>query len=174
MLRTTATWEVGPVDVDERRAWLATHGTGRHETIVAEVDVRVVGYAGCGALRAGVGYRDTVEHSVYLLPEAQARGLGTRLLTEVVVAARAHRFHVMVGGLSADDEASLRLHRRLGFVETARMPQWARSSAAGSTSCSCSSCSTTVRPRSPRPHVPTLPGRARARLRRSRVPSTSR
>jgi phosphinothricin acetyltransferase len=32
----------------------------------------------------------------------------------------------MIGGLSADNEASLRLHERLGFVEVARMPEVGR------------------------------------------------
>ena len=30
---------------------------------------------------------------------------------------------MLLGVLSADNEASLRLHEKLGFVETARMPQ---------------------------------------------------
>ena len=32
----------------------------------------------------------------------------------------------MLGGIDATNEASLALHRRLGFVETARMPEVGR------------------------------------------------
>jgi phosphinothricin acetyltransferase len=31
--------------------------------------------------------------------------------------------HVMVGGIAADNEPSLRLHQKLGFEETARMKE---------------------------------------------------
>jgi L-amino acid N-acyltransferase YncA len=31
--------------------------------------------------------------------------------------------HAMVGGIAADNVASIALHLRFGFVETARMPQ---------------------------------------------------
>jgi phosphinothricin acetyltransferase len=31
--------------------------------------------------------------------------------------------HVMVGAVTAENEASIRFHERLGFVEVARMPQ---------------------------------------------------
>jgi len=123
ILTTTASWDDEIVTVDNRRAWLAEHGTEPNVTLVAEVDGEVVGFAGYGRYREKAGYDLTVEHSVYLAPAARGLGLGTRLLTELVAAATERGIHVMIGGLSADNETSLRLHRRLGFVETARMPQ---------------------------------------------------
>jgi len=38
---------------------------------------------------------------------------------------RAHALgkHVIVGGIAADNHASLALHTKLGFTETARMPE---------------------------------------------------
>jgi phosphinothricin acetyltransferase len=123
ILTTTASWDDEIVTVENRRAWLAEHGTEPNVTLVAEVGGEVVGFAGYGRYREKAGYDLTVEHSVYLAPAARGLGLGTRLLTELVAAATERGIHVMIGGLSADNETSLRLHRRLGFVETARMPQ---------------------------------------------------
>ena len=123
ILTTTASWDDEVVTLENRRAWLAEHGTEPNVTLVAEVDGEVVGFAGFGRYREKAGYDLTVEHSVYLAPVARGRGLGTRLLTELVAAATERGIHVMIGGLSADNETSLRLHERLGFVETARMPQ---------------------------------------------------
>ena len=123
ILTTTASWDDQIVTLDNRRRWLAEHGTEPNVTLVAEIDGDVVGFAGYGSFREKAGYDFTVEHSVYLTPAAQGRGLGTRLLTELIDAATARGIHVMIGGLSADNDVSLTLHQRLGFVETARMPQ---------------------------------------------------
>jgi L-amino acid N-acyltransferase YncA len=123
ILMTTASWDDQIVGIDDRRRWLAEHATEPNVTLVAEIDGEVVGFAGYGSFREKAGYDFTVEHSVYLAPEAQGRGLGTRLLSELIEAAAARGIHVMIGGLSADNDVSLKLHQRLGFVETARMPQ---------------------------------------------------
>ncbi len=126
VLTSTASWDDEPVTFENRVAWLEHHNTGRNGTFVAEVDGTVVGFAGYGTFRDKAGYSETVEHSVYLAAEARGRGLGTGLLSRLVDHARDHGLHVMIGGLSADNEASLRLHERLGFVEVARMPEVGR------------------------------------------------
>ncbi len=126
VLTSTASWDDEPVTLENRVAWLDHHNTGRNATFVAEVDGEVVGFAGYGTFRDKAGYSETVEHSVYLAPEARGRGLGTILLTRLVEYATDQGLHVMIGGLSADNEASLRLHERLGFVEVARMPEVGR------------------------------------------------
>jgi len=123
VLTTTASWDDEVVTLENRRAWLVEHGTEPNVTLVAELDGEVVGFAGYGRYREKAGYDLTVEHSVYLAPAARGQGLGTRLLAELVTAATDRGIHVMIGGLSADNETSLRLHQRLGFVETARMPE---------------------------------------------------
>ncbi len=126
ILHSTATWDLAPVDVADRTEWLLRHNTGRNVTLVAELDGVVVGYAGYGEFRPKAGWADTVEHSVYLSEAARGKGLGTRLLAELVAAARSRGLHAMIGVLSADNEVSTRLHRSLGFVEVARMPQVGR------------------------------------------------
>ena len=64
----------------------------------------------------------TVEHSVYVLDEAQGQGLGKMLLTALIVEARAMGKRVMVGAIDASNYASLALHETMGFEETGRMP----------------------------------------------------
>lgn len=122
---SASSWDLAPVTLDERRAWLRAHTRGRYQALVAE-DAEtgdILGFAAFGAFRAKEGYSETVEHSIYLDAAAQGRGLGTILLTELVDRARAAGFHALVGGLSSDNEVSFHLHRRLGFVEVGRLPQ---------------------------------------------------
>ena len=58
--------------------------------------------------------------------EARGIGLGLMLLDGLVQEARRLGKHVMLGGIDATNAASLALHRKAGFVETARMPQVGR------------------------------------------------
>jgi phosphinothricin acetyltransferase len=84
--------------------------------LVAEVDGCVAGYAYASQFRPRVGYRFTVEDSVYIRRDQMGRGLGRLLLARLIeeCEARGARRMVAVIGDSANT-ASLRLHERLGF-----------------------------------------------------------
>lgn len=121
---TTAIWNDTLVDRANRAAWLAARtAAGYPVLIAAAADGAVLGYASFGDWRAFDGYRHTVEHSVYVHRDARGRGTGHALLAALTGRARALGKHVMVAAIDADNLASLRLHRRLGFTETGRMPQ---------------------------------------------------
>ncbi|OCX61646.1 GNAT family N-acetyltransferase [Thioclava sp. SK-1] len=120
---TTAIWNKIIVDEDNRAAWLLERQSAGFPVLVTEHEGRVLGYATYGAYRPHDGYHLTVEHSVYVHPDARGQGLGTPMMSELITRAKAHGKHVMVAAISADNPGSIRLHERLGFVETGRMPQ---------------------------------------------------
>lgn len=120
---TTAIWNTRHVDAANRAAWIAERQAGGHAVIVAEADGLVLGYAGFGPFRAFDGYRQTVEHSVYVAPQAQGRGLGRALLAAAIDRARAQGRHAMIGAIDAGNTGSLALHRRLGFTDVGLLPQ---------------------------------------------------
>ena len=62
----------------------------------------------------------TVEHSVYVHPDHQGKGLGRKLLSRLIDEARDCGKHVMVAGIESQNQASLHLHQSLGFVVTAQ------------------------------------------------------
>jgi len=78
----------------------------------------VLGYAYAGPYRARPAYRFALENSVYVLPGAGGRGIGSALLGELVQrsAALGYRQMIAVIGDSAN-RASIRLHARHGFRE---------------------------------------------------------
>ena len=123
VVNTTAIWNDLLVDLENRRAWWR----GRRETgfpvLVAVVAGDVLGYASFGPFRAFDGYRQTVEHSIYVAEGARRRGVASALLAALEAEARAAQMHVMLGGIAADNEASLALHAKHGFVETGRMAE---------------------------------------------------
>jgi phosphinothricin acetyltransferase len=85
--------------------------------LVAEQDGAVVGFAYAGVFRPRAGYRFTVEDSVYIAPEAVGRGLGRRLLGQVIADCEALGLHQMLACIGdSGNAASIALHRSLGFV----------------------------------------------------------
>ncbi|MDO5534780.1 MAG: GNAT family N-acetyltransferase [Propionibacteriaceae bacterium] len=119
----TASWDEDPETPQRRAQWLQERDQAGDVVLVAERDGAVVGYAGYGPFRPKSGYRLTREHSVYLADDARGQGIGRLLLTALIEAARARGVHALIGGLSQENIASLRLHEALGFREVGRLPQ---------------------------------------------------
>lgn len=76
----------------------------------------LMGFASYGQFRDWPAYKYTVEHSVYVRTGVRAKGLGTRLLKALIQRAQEQGYHVMVGGVDRSNDASVRLHTKLGFV----------------------------------------------------------
>jgi phosphinothricin acetyltransferase len=123
---STAIWNDVTVDLENRRQWWCGRVEAGFPVLVASDGDAVLGYASYGPFRAFDGYRQTVEHSVYVAEDARRRGVGSALLVALEAEARAAGLHVMLGGIAADNLASLRLHAKHGFVETGRMPEVGR------------------------------------------------
>ena len=116
----TCTWQYEPTPPAERRVWLAAHGA-EHPVTVAMLDGEVVGFGSLSPYRPREGYRFTVENTVYVHPARQRRGIGGALLADLIERARSLGHRSIIAGVSADQPASLALHRAHGFVEVARM-----------------------------------------------------
>ena len=121
--KTTAIWNDGFADLENRRQWYEGRRRLRYPVLVATLDDAVIGYASFGDFRAFDGYRFTVENSVYVAEPARRRGAASALLVALIERARALGKHVMVAGIAGENDISIRLHAKHGFVETARMPE---------------------------------------------------
>jgi phosphinothricin acetyltransferase len=123
ILNTTASWYDEPRTPEWMDAWFELRQAKGWPVLVARRDGRVAGYASYGEFRSNTGYRDTMEHSVYVDPSVHRCGVGRMLLAALVDRARAKGVHVLVGGIADENAASIGLHRSLGFEEVARMPE---------------------------------------------------
>jgi phosphinothricin acetyltransferase len=117
----TASWTETPKSTDDMARWFDQRVARGYPVLVAEDGGAVLGYASFGPFRAGEGYRETVENSVYVAHAARGRGIARLLMERLIAAARAAGHHRMVGGVSADQPASMALHRKLGFEEQGRL-----------------------------------------------------
>jgi phosphinothricin acetyltransferase len=123
LLATTAIeWRDTPRTAEGISEWLAEHEV----VLVADEGGEVVGVAAFGWFRDIVkrpGYRFTVEHTVHVRQRLWGSGVGAELMGVLMDVARDRGMHTMVAAVDGANEASIRFHRRLGFVEVARMPE---------------------------------------------------
>jgi L-amino acid N-acyltransferase YncA len=108
-------FEEAPPDAAEMADRIArTQAT--HPWLVAEVDGEVAGYAyGCPH-RSRAAYRWAVDVAVYVAEGHRRRGLGRALYEELIERLRRQRFQIACAGITLPNDASVRLHERLGFV----------------------------------------------------------
>lgn len=112
---STCTYQVEPETEADRLAWF-TNRTAAHPVVVTEAGGEVVGWAALSPWSSRCGYAGTVEASVYVRHDRQRRGLGKALLADLIDRARRVGHHVVIGGASSDQSASLALQMALGFV----------------------------------------------------------
>jgi phosphinothricin acetyltransferase len=113
---TTVSFELVPPSVEEvaaRRAGVLDRGL---PYLVAEVAGGVIGFAYAAPFRDRPAYRHTVEHSVYVHPDAVRGGAGTALLARLVdacAAAGALQMIALIG--DSANVPSIAFHERMGF-----------------------------------------------------------
>ena len=113
----TASFELEPPTLAEMAARFAAIAAAGLPYLVVELDGRIAGYAYAGPYRPRPAYRYTVEDSVYVAPDAMGRGIGGRLLAEVIARAEAAGMRQMIAVIGdSANLGSIRLHERLGFT----------------------------------------------------------
>jgi len=107
---------VSPVEMAERIAETAADSL---PWLVEEADGSLVGYALASKWKSRCAYRYAVETTVYLAPDVQRRGLGTGLYKELLLQLKEQSLHVAIGGIALPNDASVRLHEKLGYRKVA-------------------------------------------------------
>lgn len=89
--------------------------TATHAWLVLELAGQVVGYAYASAHRSRAAYRWAADVTVYIGPSYRRAGAGRRLYTELLERLRRQRFEVACAGITLPNDASVGLHRAMGF-----------------------------------------------------------
>ncbi len=123
VLTGLGSFEEVPPSVEEmarRRAEIVSHGL---PYLVAEADGHIIGYAYAGKFRTRSAYRYSVEDSIYVSADAQRRGIGRKLLDELIERCTKQGYRQMVAVIGdTANYGSIGVHQAAGFVEVARMP----------------------------------------------------
>jgi L-amino acid N-acyltransferase len=99
-------------------AWYDAKAKARYPVIGVIDDAdELLGFGSYGPFRAWPAYKYSVEHSLYVERAHRGQGIGRLLLAELIAAATRQDYHTLIGGIDAQNAASIALHRRLGFEQ---------------------------------------------------------
>jgi L-amino acid N-acyltransferase len=110
----------------DQEAWIRTHQS-THPCIVAvnEEDElgesgargeKILGFAVVSPFRPRPAYASSVENSVYVARSARGRGVGEKLLLELIKTAQESGFHTLIARIVGENQGSIRLHEKCHFT----------------------------------------------------------
>ena len=111
---TVISFEADPPSASRMAARIVTV-LDTHPWIVGEEDGRILGYAYAGPHRSRAAYRWACDVSVYVRPEAQRRGVGTKLYRALFEILDRQNLAAAFAGIALPNAASVVLHESLGF-----------------------------------------------------------
>jgi L-amino acid N-acyltransferase YncA len=98
-------------EVPSWEAWVAGHPL----RVVAERNDEVVGWAAAGPVSSRWCYRGVAESSVYVARDAQGAGVGRVVMEALIEESERSGIWTLQTAIFPENEASLRLHRNVGF-----------------------------------------------------------
>ena len=112
---SAVSFETEPPGAAAMRARIEAGG-GLYPWLAAEAeDGSLLGYAYAARFRDRPAYRFAAETSVYLRAGAAGRGVGRALYQPLLALLEAQGFTQAIAAITLPNEASVRLHERLGF-----------------------------------------------------------
>lgn len=120
---STAVYEEQTKSLDDISVWFKQKQIDQFPLIVAELDNEVLAYGTYDKFRQRMGYRFTVEHSVYVAKQHRGKGIGKELLIELIRLAKTKKYHSMIAGIDGANKGSIQFHEKLGFNKVGHIPQ---------------------------------------------------
>ena len=115
ILNTTAVYTYEVQRLEDRIAWLQQKEQDGFPVFVYEEDGEVIGFTTYGPFRPWPAYKYTVEHSIYVHPAHQGKGVGKTLLQHVIKDMNSKGYMTVVAGIDADNQGSIEMHQKQGF-----------------------------------------------------------
>jgi len=123
ILHTTISFEEQPVSGAEMGERMADVWSSSLPWLVAVHAGQVVAYACAGKWKERIGYRYSVETSVYVDQAFTGRRIGTQLYQALLPLLRDRAIHAVIGGIALPNAASVAMHERLGFRKVAHFKE---------------------------------------------------
>ena len=117
ILQTVATFDTEPKSIEEQMIWFANHDS-KHPILVAEQDALVAGWASLAKWSNRCAYSDTAEISLYVKKEHRRKGIGRKLLEQIVKEGQKNGLHTVIARITEGNDPSVNLfkHERFELV----------------------------------------------------------
>ena len=121
ILNTIVTFELDPItSIDIAKRMVTYKKIGPY--LVYEENNQVIGYAYASKFRDRKAYDSSVESTIYLKNGSGGKGIGFKLYSELL-SLLLPKYHVIIGGISLPNEASVKLHEKCGFKKVGHFPE---------------------------------------------------
>ncbi|WP_234123880.1 GNAT family N-acetyltransferase [Clostridium hydrogenum] len=115
IINTTAIYAYEPHNIEERKNWYNERKENGHPILVFEEENKVVGFATFEQFRAYPAFKYSLEHSVYVHKDYRKKGIGKKLLEELIKIADKMEYKIMVAAIDSENKGSIELHKKFGF-----------------------------------------------------------
>ncbi|MFL9927558.1 GNAT family N-acetyltransferase [Herbaspirillum lusitanum] len=116
VLNTTISFELDALSTQEMAARI-TEVSASFPWLVYEEEGRILGYAYASKWKPRLAYRYSVESSVYLGQDSGGKGVGTQLYRRLLSELKQMGVHLVIGGITQPNPASVALHEKMGYVK---------------------------------------------------------
>ena len=122
VLHSTATYYTEPVTVDELKSFILV-GHPRYKSFLLLAEGKPCGFCYFSRFNKRQAYDRTAEVSLYLKPEYTGKGIGTVVLEHLEKGALDNHIFVLIGIISGENEHSIRLFERNGYLKCGHFKQ---------------------------------------------------
>ncbi len=123
ILHSTAIWDYDVRTLEQQLALFKEKTAHDFPFLVAEKNGTIAGFGTYGPFRFKIGYRFTVEHSVYVHKDFTGNGIGSLIVKELIEMAKLQKLHTMIGVIDAENIGSIAFHERMGFKKAGHLKE---------------------------------------------------
>ncbi len=120
---TIVTFEEEPVSSSEICQRIKDAQFAKLPWLIAEQAGEIIGYAYASKWKGRCAYRFSTEVTVYLKPDHEGHGVGSKLYDQLLTMLRSLKIHVAIGGIALPNEVSISFHEKFGFTKIAHFKE---------------------------------------------------
>ena len=117
---TSATFDTDSKTIQSQFGWFESHDE-KHPVIVARENGRVLAWGSISPWSDRCAYSGTGEISFYVDPDFHRKGIGFNILKRLIEIGKEKNFRTLVSRIAGKSEASVHLHKKLGFSNIGTM-----------------------------------------------------
>jgi len=117
---TSATFDTDRKTTQSQLGWFESHDE-KHPIIVARENGQVLAWGSISPWSDRCAYSGTGEISFYVDPDFHRKGIGFNILKRLIEIGKEKNFRTLVSRIAGKSEASVHLHKKLGFSNIGTM-----------------------------------------------------